>query len=67
MFNELLEREYDPPKLFIVEEVEIGSGYHSLYITSETKERDWSEPYNKSSHVQYRDRVILVPYPPIKT
>lgn len=63
MFNNLLQREYKIPKLFILEEVEIGGGYHSLYISSETKERDWSEPYNKSSDVQYRNRIVFVPWP----
>lgn len=62
---ELLERDYNPPKLYIFEEVEIGSGYHTLHVSHATQERDWSEPYCKSSHVQYRNRIVLVPYPPL--
>jgi len=62
--SEILERAYRPPKLYIFEEVEIGSGYHTLQVTHIEQERDWSEPYKKSSHVEYRCRVVLVPYPP---
>jgi len=63
----LLERDYNPPPLFIFEEVELGSGYHSLHVSYERKERDWSaEPYKKSSNVEYRNRVVRVPYPPVR-
>jgi len=63
----LLERDYKPPPLFIFEEVELGSGYHSLHVSYERKERDWSaEPYKKSSNVEYRNRVVRVPYPPVR-
>lgn len=64
--EELLERPYAPPKLFIFEEVEIGSGYHTFCIARVDAERDWSPPYKKGSHVQYRNRIVLVPYPPEK-
>ncbi len=62
--EKLLERPYSPPELYIFEEVEIGGGYHTLHISYETKERDWSEPYNKSSNVQYRNRIVKITYPP---
>lgn len=62
--EELLDRPYNPPPLFIHEEVEIGSGYHTLSISHESSERDWSKPYRKSSSVEYRSRIVLVPYPP---
>lgn len=62
--KKLLGREYAPPVLLIREEVELGGGYHTLTVTHEKEERDWSEPYNKSSNVQYRSRVVKVPYPP---
>ncbi|HEY5022463.1 MAG TPA: hypothetical protein VII30_08260 [Gemmatimonadaceae bacterium] len=61
--SELLERPYAPPSLFIFEEVEIGGGYHTLGVVS-GPESEWSEPYEKSSHAQYRYRVVRVPYPP---
>lgn len=61
----LLRRPYKPPALFIREEVELGSGYHSLNITHTTEERGWSEPWKKSSNVEYRDRIVRVPYPPV--
>lgn len=61
--EQLLERPYKPPELFICEEVELGSGYHTLWAVG-GPERDWCEPYKKSSHVQYRSRVVRVPYPP---
>lgn len=64
--KQLLRREYTPPALFIFEEVELGGGYHTLNTINETKERDWSEPYCKSSHVKYRNRIVRVPYPPQK-
>lgn len=61
----LLERPYSPPMLFIAEEAEIGGGYHTLWVVQgETQESDWSEPYKKTSSVQYRRRVVRVPYPP---
>jgi hypothetical protein len=62
--EKLLEREYKPPELFIREEVELGGGYHTLTATHMKQETDWSEPYNKSSRVQYRCRIIKVPFPP---
>lgn len=61
--EQLLERPYKPPELFICEEVELGSGYHTLWAVG-GPERNWSEPYKKSSYVQYRRRVVRVPYPP---
>jgi len=61
--SELLERPYMPPPLFIREEVELGGGYHSYRVSWE-QERDWSEPYTKSSQVRYRNRVVRVPFPP---
>lgn len=61
--TELLERDYCPPKLYIREEVEVGGGYHTLQV-SRGPEREWSEPYSKSGSAVYRDRVVLVPYPP---
>jgi hypothetical protein len=60
----LLERPYQPPELFIFEEVEIGGGYHTLHVAHQGPERAWSEPYTKSSQVQYRNRVVKVEYPP---
>ncbi|HEY5022462.1 MAG TPA: hypothetical protein VII30_08255 [Gemmatimonadaceae bacterium] len=62
--SKLLERPYAPPALFIFEEVEIGGGYHTLHACSANAERGWSEPYKKSSVVQYRNRIVRVPYPP---
>jgi hypothetical protein len=64
--KQLLLREYKPPPLFIFEEVELGSGYHTLHVVQAGlhQERDWSEPYKKSSEVQYRNRIVRVPYPP---
>lgn len=59
----LLGRIYSPPELFICEEVELGGGYHTLWVVS-GPERDWSEPYQKSSQVRYRRRVVRVEYPP---
>jgi hypothetical protein len=64
--SELLERAYEPPALYIFEEVEIGGGYHTLLVAS-GPEQDWSEPYRKSSNVQYRSRIVRVPYPPAHT
>jgi hypothetical protein len=66
-FDELLKQKYDPPQLFICEEVEIGSrGYHALYISNSYKESNWSEPYKKSGCTEYRRRVVKVPFPPAK-
>ncbi len=62
--SELLERPYEAPALFVFEEVELGGGYHTLSTCHADKERDWSEPYKKTSAVQYRNRVVRVPYPP---
>lgn len=63
--SELLGRPYDPPALFIAEEVELGGGYHTMWVVQGiTEESGWSEPYKKSSEVQYRRRVVRVPYPP---
>jgi hypothetical protein len=62
--NQLLKRVYDPPKLFIYEEVEIGGGYHTLSIICHKAERDWSEPYKKSGTATYRNRIVLVTFPP---
>jgi len=64
--NQLLGRDYNPPQLLIAEEVELGSGYHTLHATS-APPSDWSEPYKKSSNVQYRRRVVRVPYPPVES
>lgn len=61
----LLERKYNPPMLYIFEEVELGSGYHTLHVSTASSEQDWSEPYKKSSNVEYRCRVVRVPYPPV--
>jgi hypothetical protein len=63
--EDLLRRPYKPPPLFIHEEVEIGSGYHTLSVSHAAEERDWSRPYTKSSSVEYRSRIVRVPYPPI--
>ncbi len=65
--DELLGRPYKPPPLYIFEEVELGSGYHTMHVCHhKVEERGWSEPYRKSSSVQYRNRIVLVPYPPEK-
>lgn len=64
--EDLLERPYEPPPLFIHEEVELGSGYHTLSVCHAQEERDWSKPYKKSSHVEYRSRIVRCPYPPTK-
>lgn len=61
--EQLLERPYKPPELFICEEVELGGGYHTLWSTG-GPETDWSDPYQKSSIFQYRRRIVRVPYPP---
>lgn len=56
---------YEPPVLYIREEVELRpGGYHTLNYSYERAERDWSEPYHKSGSATYRDRVVLVPFPP---
>jgi hypothetical protein len=60
----LLRRPYQPPPLFIFEEVELGSGYHTLHATHNHEEHGWSEPYKKSSQAEYRSRTVRVPYPP---
>lgn len=60
----LLERAYEPPPLFIFEEVELGSGYHTLHVVSFSEEKDWSEPYKKGGFSEYRNRIVRVPYPP---
>lgn len=62
--SKLLGRPYDPPELYIFEEVELGGGYHRMHVTVEHVERDWSEPYTKSGKAQYRNRIVKVPYPP---
>ncbi len=62
--EKLLHRPYKPPVLYIFEEVELGGGYHTLSVTQFGPERDWSEPYKKSSQVQYRSRTVKVEYPP---
>ncbi len=63
--EDLLERPYEPPPLYIYEEVEIGSGYHTLRVSHIREEQDWSEIYQKSGYAQYRYRVVRVPYPPV--
>ena len=63
--EELLQRPYDPPKLFIFEEVEVGGGYHTLHIAHATESRDWSEPYKKSGTAEYRSRIVEVLFPPL--
>jgi hypothetical protein len=62
--KDLLKRPYEPPALYILEEVEIGSGYHTLHVSHAEKERDWSKPYKKSGSAEYRSRIVRVPYPP---
>jgi len=62
----LLKRPYEPPALYILEEVEIGGGYHTLHVSREERERGWSRPYKKSGSAQYRSRIVRVPYPPGK-
>lgn len=64
--EDLLQREYKPPELFIWEEVELYRGYHTYAVTS-GPERGWSDIYRKSSSVMYRNRVVKVPYPPVKS
>lgn len=64
IFELLLERPYNPPELFIFEEVELGGGYHTLSAHSRGPESDWSEPYKKSGVARYRSRIVKVPYPP---
>jgi hypothetical protein len=63
--EDLIERPYEPPPLYIREEVEIGGGYHTLAISHIREEQDWSEPYQKSGFTEYRCRIVRVPYPPI--
>lgn len=65
--EEILKRPYDPPPLYIVEEVELGNGYHTLRVAEflgPQREHDWSEPYKKTGVAEYRLRVVKVPYPP---
>lgn len=59
----LLLRPYEPPKLFIFEEVEIRGGYHTLQ-THSGPERGWSETYSKRGSAIYRNRVVKIDYPP---
>lgn len=61
---ELLARPYEPPALFIFEEVEIGGGYHTLRVSHLSVEQAWSEPYQKSGTPFYRSRVVRVLFPP---
>ena len=65
-FDKLLECDYNPPKLFIFEEVEIRGGYHTLDVSDSNVESDWSEPYKKNGGAEYRSRVVSVPFPPEK-
>ncbi len=65
--EELLEREYNPPDLYIFEEVEIGGGYHTLdSLNGHNVESNWSEPYKKSGFATYRSRVVKVTFPPTR-
>lgn len=61
--DELLERPYSPPPLYVLEEVELGGGYHTLSVCS-GPERDWFGPYKKSGCAEYVSRVVKVEYPP---
>lgn len=63
--EDLLERPYEPPPLYIHEEVELGGGYHTLSISHMRVETDWSEPYRKSGFTEYRCRIVRVQYPPL--
>ena len=62
--NYILMQKYNPPSLFIFEEVEVGGGYHTLSICNSGPESDWSEAYKKSGSSFYKSRVVLVPFPP---
>jgi len=62
----IIDRPYNPPSLFIFEEVELGGGYHTLHIAHAREENDWSKPYKKSGEARYVSRIVRVEYPPRK-